>query len=132
PRAGRPAEEAGELALDDVLVEDLDRDALELRGLPIDVVGLHVGRPADGRLEGSLHAPQCRSRRRRMRATIARACGTPRTCAPASGAAPSRPRTTMPSTTGWPPGKTRWSANAGAAPRSAAAQTRASPGASGM
>src|SRR2546429_614996 len=52
--ARRPFEEAGHLALLLVLVKHLDRDALELRGLPGHVLRLHVCRAADRRLDPRL------------------------------------------------------------------------------
>src|SRR5262249_61459275 len=46
-----PFEEAGHLALVLVLVQDLDRDAGELRRLPFDVLRLDVDRAADRGLD---------------------------------------------------------------------------------
>src|SRR5216683_254839 len=46
-RARRPFEEAGHLALRLVLIEDLDRDAWELRRFPFHLLGPDINRPAD-------------------------------------------------------------------------------------
>src|SRR5262249_42104256 len=54
PRARRPAQEAGHLALGRILVEHLDRDPLELGRLPVEIVGLDVGRCAGRGLHGHM------------------------------------------------------------------------------
>src|SRR5262249_55845 len=54
PGGRRAVEEAGHLALGRILVEHLDRDPLELGRLPVEIVGLDVGRCAGRGLHGHM------------------------------------------------------------------------------
>src|SRR5216683_3858406 len=67
-------EQAGHLALRLVLVEDLDRNALELSRLPGDVLWLHIDRAADRRLRGWFLG-YCRSFSHRVAHKFSFGCG---------------------------------------------------------